>query len=470
MKTSSAPFQSLNGMQQMMLRWEEIHPVNASHVVELGEWVSPSAAQSALDRALEILGLGPVEFSPRRTAYRYHKPEGSSPCIATYHGADADTVFQAMLDDELNRPFAKYGPEWPFRFAYLSADDGRCWLVVSYRHAVTDARGVLLIARCWLRALFGLSQTGSELSTNAPLLEKLFPGDLGWSKTPRRAWEVMRELRESFTCFRAPSQSGRPQAIAGGLHARQLSVTTIKTVAKGLAVTVQDLLFAAMLEGLGLLFADDLTGKRRDRIALYAPADLRRNSSEPLDSVMGQYLGSMMVRERITPGRRFSDLVREINRQTQAIKASREYIAHATHLSHMAMLWDMFPERYNRVIGPRLIPITSVVTNVNLSELLSREITAGFVVDYHRFTGTGILTPMMAGLTTVGSNVNLTSTRHTDVFTADQHSQLMRHVERRLIGSLPDVASGVVFHSCSSPPMAAPIKEQRPHTIKESWR
>ncbi len=59
------------------------------------------------------------------------------------------------------------------------------------------------------------------------------------------------------------------------------------------------------------------------------------------------------------------------------------------------------------------------------------------MTDYHRFTGTGIITPMMAGLTTTGPHANLTSTRHTDVFTEDEHRLLMRHIEHRLAGRLP---------------------------------
>jgi len=173
----------------------------------------------------------------------------------------------------------------------------------------------------------------------------------------------------------------------------------------------------------------------------------------------------------LTPGSRFSDLVQDISRQTRAIKASREYLAHSTHMSHMARLWDMCPQRYNRVIGPHLFPVMSLISNVNLSEFLAREITAGFVIDYHRFTGTGILTPMMAGLTTVGSNVNLTSTRHTNVFSADEHAWLMHHVERRLLGSLPEVATKATVHASVSPQLpSVHFREQRHQIVKEPAR
>lgn len=460
--TLPEPFRPLNGMQQMMLRWEAVHPLNAVHLVELGEPVSLAQAQAALDEALATLSLGPVEFSRNRTQSRFLPASAmAAPRVeAVVVAQPFESALTALLDDHLNRPFATSGVEWPFRFLHVPTDDGRCYLGIVYRHVVSDSRGIQLIARCWLRTLFGLSHTGVPLSTSTPTLEQLFPRDLSWRQTPCRIREITTELWESLGCFRAPTRPSQPASISGSLHGRKLPLVAIKKTAKEQGVTVQDALFAALLEGLNLLLADEMQDSRRRVLSLYAAADIRREASIPLDATLGQFLGSITVRVNAPVGQPYARTAAEVARQTRRVKDSREHLAHASHLATMARLWDCFPLRFNRAVGPWLFPVMSLISNVNLTDLLAQEIAAGFVLDYQRFTGTGILTPMMTGLTTLGSHVNLTTTRHTDVFTAEQHRLLLRHVERRLTGQLPAIADPESFHA-EPTPVAATVREPK---------
>jgi hypothetical protein len=336
---------------------------------------------------------------------------------------------------------------WPFRFAHVAAERGPARLLVVYRHAVSDSRGASLVVRCWLRTLFGLSHTGVAVRRDAPTLEDLFPGELGPHRRGWRLRQSVEELTESLTCRRAAPRHAVRGAIASGFHGARLPVARVKRVASEAGGTVQDALFAAVLEGLCLLWSDQPRRLLRNRLALYATVDLRKEAPVSLDDAFGQWLGSMTVRGAAASGVPFGERVAEVSRQTRAAKASRGYRTHAAQLATMARMWDGLPRWYNRASGPRLFPVTSLVSNVNLSEFLGPELAAGFVTDYHRFTGTGIITPMMAGLTTAGPHANLTSTRHTDVFTEEEHRQLMRHVERRLAGLLPAVATEDAFHA-----------------------
>lgn len=457
----------LNGLQEMMLRWEQFHPLNAAHLFELAEPVSVEAAQSSLNAALATLTLGQVEFSRCKRRLKYYPATSNAsattdgPVVESHVGTDSETAIRTVIDEQLNRPFPESGPHWPYRFIRLMVLDGRCFLGVIYRHAVSDSRGVQLIVRCWMRFLFGLSQPGEPLSTNAPTLEQLFPRDLSWWRAPLRIRELAAELWHSSACFRPAERSGQPLAIASSLHGRRLPVTSILRTAKSHGVTVQDALFAALFEGLGLLFCNQLGKSRRKKLSLYAAADLRRESDEPLDAVLGQLLGAITVRAHAPVGRPFAETIKNVAVQTQAIKRAREHVAHASHLSTMARLWDRVPAWINRVAGPTLLPVMSLTSNVNLTEFLSREIAAGFVVDYHRFTGTGILTPMMAGLTTLGNYVNFSSTRHTNIFSAEEHDVLMRHVERRLTGQLSSIATLDQFYSDTPRSIGTPRHSQR---------
>jgi hypothetical protein len=458
MMPTAASFHDLNGLQQMMLRWEEIHPLNALHVIELGEPVTETAAQSALDRAVETLRLGRVEFSRDRTRSRYVLPSSEAgPRIESWRqdpertlalpGDPSRSALLELLEDHLNRPFARSGSNWPFRFIHLTTIDGRCYLGVVYRHAVSDSQGIQKIVRCWLRMLYGLTHPGEPLRTDAPALKLLYPEELSWKRLPARMREIAVELHASRDCYRATPKLPGTTAISGALHGRHLPLAAIRGTARREGVTIQDAVFAAMVEGLRLLFDEDMESQKRSTLALYAAADIRREAGVDLDNVLGQFLGAITVRIKGPAGRPFSEIAADVTRQSRAIKSSREHLAHASHLQTMARLWDLCPMSINRSVGPRLFPVMSLISNVNLTDFFAREIAAGFVVDYHRFTGTGILTPMMTGFTTVGSHVNLTTTRHAEIFSADQQHRLMRHVERRLTGQLPEIATQAHFEA-----------------------
>jgi hypothetical protein len=465
--TSLPPLRPLDGLQQMMLRWEEFHPLNAAHIIELGETVAPELATEALHEALRTLRLPLVEFSNNRTQVRYLDADfDGAPAIEVVVVPDdgtGDVTTRETLDDLLNRPFPDEGPHWAFRFAIIDPATGPTRLLIGYRHAVSDSRGVSLIARCWLRTLFGLSQAGDALNREAPSSDALFPEQLA----PKRAlWRLglsVRELTQSLTCRRPFPTRSEPYRIVADTHGTRLSLARVKQSARTFDVTVQDLFFAALFEGLSLLGADQPRAWFRRCTALYATIDLRKESPVPLDDAFGQWLASLTVRVPTDPALPFADRARLVADQTRAAKASREYRAHAPQLATMARLWDSFPRWYNRISGPRLFPVTSLVSNVNLSDFLDREIAAGFVADYQRFTGTGILTPMMAGLTTVGAHINLTTTRHSNVFDTAQHDLLLRHTRRRLEGDLPDVISPWMFHDAEDAPSSLPPEPQRRH-------
>ncbi|HWL08213.1 MAG TPA: hypothetical protein VNQ76_07410 [Planctomicrobium sp.] len=222
--------------------------------------------------------------------------------------------------------------------------------------------------------------------------------------------------------------------VESGVHVVDLSTEILKHTSRSLGVKVQDLLFASLLEALSLNFSSELAKSRRKNIGIYAPADLRAESVVNTDATIGQILGCITVREQVGPGMSFSELVRNVASQTSSVKKRKAHRDHSFHMNVMSRIWDLFPDRLNRVAGPYLIPLSGYISNVNLTDFLAEELVNGTIRNYFRYSGTGLLSPMMLGITTLGPVFNLTTTHHRDVFTHEDITRIVSHVQMRLAG------------------------------------
>jgi len=166
---------------------------------------------------------------------------------------------------------------------------------------------------------------------------------------------------------------------------------------------------------------------------------------------LGQILGCMTVRARLDRPLLFGSLFAQVTAQTRRAKQRRSYRAHAAHMDLMARCWDLLPRRINRWLGPGSCPLAAFISNVNLTGFLAQEMAAGQVLEYHRVTGTGLMVPMMFGITTLGPSVSVTTTHRSNVFYPADMARISAHVLRRLKGELPDAASRADFEAFSIP-------------------
>ncbi|HCP12194.1 MAG TPA: hypothetical protein DIT89_07650, partial [Planctomycetaceae bacterium] len=170
------------------------------------------------------------------------------------------------------------------------------------------------------------------------------------------------------------------------------------------------------------------------RIGLYTPVDLRHETIPPVPEASGQILGGYTLRPRRRRGQSFADFVRQMAAETQQIKRSGVYRFYERHLEFMSNIWDCLPRWGNRVAGPGLVPVSALVSNVNLNTFLCDELASGQLQRYSRYTGTGIMTSMMLGLTTCGNTLEVSSTHHSVLFSQEQAAAIRQRVRYRLLG------------------------------------
>jgi|GEM_PF-452570 len=432
----------LNGLQSMMLRWEEFHAVNAIHLVQLGSRQNADVVHQVIVDRCQSLGLSPVEFLKGRRTMRISENRSvSEPLpIPFQHLKLQGTTGQGLepfLEQELNHPFEE-GWHWPIRFWFIDTEFDGQFLALNYQHAISDSRGISLIMRDIVQALSGNPPLSQTLDRSPPPLEKMLPER---SSFRHSAQALFAELKTSARCFHHPRRFQGNLSIGAGIHSHSFSTATLKQTSGDLNVKVQDLLFAAVLEALWLHFFDDLKTTRRKSLGVYTPADLRRESVLNVDSTLGQILGCITVRATPHEGIRFRELVETVHKQTRRIKETKSYRNHASHMSFMSRVWDCLPRWANRVVGPYLIPLTGFISNVDLSEFLTHELANGQIQNYFRFSGTGILTPMMLGITTLGQTLNITTTHHQQIFSGSDLSRIAAHVKWRLSGEVDAVAT-----------------------------
>ena len=436
----------LNGLQRMMLRWEEFHPLNAVHVVQLGDWHEPQAVEDAALGVCRTIGILPVTFSRRRTSIEFidERSDGfeTSPLFAHVRVAEPTlTALEAIVDEQLNHPFAA-SVDWPIRFLLVETQAEEQYLVLCYRHVLSDSHGISLLIREILRAMQGKPPLVPGLDVAPSTLAQLFPKELGWRGLARRMASASEELWAARRSFIPPRRDGSTDefTIQSTISSTQLPTDRVKETARSMRATVHTLVLAALLEGFQCLFAEKLRGSRRDTLSIYSPADLRREAGGRVDTALGQILGSFTTRLSIVEGTPFSRIVAAVAAQQTQSRECRRHREHSAHMNVMSRIWDCVPRIANRTVGPYLLPQTGFVSNVNLAGFLAEEVASGSVRNYFRFTGTGILSPMMLGVTTLESNLNITTTHHTNIFTRSDVDGLIAHIRWRLESGGEDVS------------------------------
>lgn len=424
---------SLNGMQQMMLRWEEFRPVNAAHLVVLQDRITLESLKRAVQAATRTLSLGPVEICSRRTTIRWH--DGSSAArdfpVPTILEACSWEQLYSGVASELNTRFVG-DVHWPFRLSFVPDVSGQSAILLTYQHAVTDSRGASIILREILRELRrnGEPEHSGETTTwrspEVPSLQskRSLPGRIADSIT--EAIQGSRQVR------RRQCSITSARIVCPVPHAR-LRLDAVKQTARAYGVRIQPLFLAAIFEGLSVLLQDEIgAGRWRREIRIQTPVDLRSEHAASASDPRIQFLGCTAHSIRGTQKRSFADILASLKKESQSLRDPSHAARCLGRMETMARVWDSVPRSWNRAISPALFSAAALSSNVNLGEFFSEEVRAGQIASCLRFTGTGILIPLMIGLTTVGDEMFLTMTSHEGAFTTAELQLLMDHLVSRM--------------------------------------
>src|SRR5208283_1586643 len=147
----------LNLFQATMLRWRELHPYNAVHVVVVEQALQPARLSACIASVLETAGLTGLILSRRRARFVYRGGPAAVSVFVLSSADDARRVVEQETERALNEPFAPDGAIAPFRFFAVDAG-GSFHLGLAYDHFIAGGDSITLL----LGRIVAIYATGSE--------------------------------------------------------------------------------------------------------------------------------------------------------------------------------------------------------------------------------------------------------------------------------------------------------------------
>lgn len=421
-----------HGLQAMMLRWEELQPVNAVHVAWLRDSFSVSQIETAAARVFERL---PQASQP--CAKRSAREQGR---LFEFHDHVALGDWRAHLEQvvtrELNTPFED--GRTPFRVCVIDVRGQGQFVILAYRHVVADARAVALLLHEIIGQLSDPKSrnSGIEVLVGGQSLCELFPAEFSRRRVPAVAWHMASEVWKSRRCVRLTPIDSDDLGMDFRVHQTALSLTVLKSRCRHLHATVNDLVLASVLEWFASWLPDRRDARRDLAVATLVDLSKRGDVAQPL--AFGQFLSQFVVRAPVTADFTFEEIVRLVSQQTASQKQVRPLICNSISFGLLARLWDLLPLIRKPEHLPAVFPLLAGVSNVNLSGIGGRNEMPPLVRSYFRGTCVTNLLPMMLSLTSLRGSVSLTTTHRPVFFSAEQMVNLAGHVGRRLFDEAAD--------------------------------
>ena len=189
-----------NGLQEMMLRWEQQQPLNAAQVAWLTKAFGPSEIEAASAHVVQrLLDSGPDGRHGREPAWEK--------LFAFRHQVlpgDWRAALRSAVTDELN---ARCQPgESPFRIAVFDVPGEGQFLMLAYRHLVADARSIALLLHEIIHQAVHPASRPPDFAPHigGGSLRDLFPDAFHWSQVPAVVWNSTSEVWKSRYCRKLP--------------------------------------------------------------------------------------------------------------------------------------------------------------------------------------------------------------------------------------------------------------------------
>jgi hypothetical protein len=360
-----------------MLRWRDLHPYNAVHVVRVAEPLDATRLRATIESTLQLLGLTGFELDVEGGRYDYRGGPASVSLDVFDAQGDARGVAYREIECRLNLAFPRSGPFDPFRF--FAIDDGATFLLgLAYDHVVAGGDSIVILMRA-------LHDRYRDRAAPPPRPVDLFPPNylrlfrlhLGaiyrglpglatmlssCRHTARPHYRDDVPPTNEYACYRIDSE---------GLQ-RALKVT------KAWGVTLNDLLLALLLQAMAPLAEERKTRRRR-------------------------FLSSFRITHAMPPGISLPELARNIHEETDRTKRRKLWLQTLLGIAGSEFSWRyMSPER-RATFHAKNYPVWGGVTLVNV-DALWREVGEGEPPEYIRGVPTGPMSPLViAGSTTQGA-------------------------------------------------------------------
>jgi hypothetical protein len=399
-----------------MLRWRDLHPYNAVHVVHLRRPLPEVPLAERIAGALEARGLTGFVLDRTRRRYRYEGGPAEVALAILPGGADPLAALRAEIERQLNLPFADGPRRNPFRF-FAVAGAGSFHLGLVYDHFVAGGESIVFLLNAIGAACTGVAPTPAE--TVAP---DLYPATYR-TLAARHPGAFLRAVVALPRLVARSRRSFRPRYGAGGgdvafayFRLDPGELAALRRAGRDWGVTTNDLFLAGLLLALAPFAAERRRRARRTALGVASIVSAREDFDAEPQRVFGQFLSSFSVVHPVPEGIGLRELARDIHAETARIRRERRYLQTVLALGVAGLMWPFLSAPRRAGFFAKYHPVWGGVTTLNVDGLWRRSGRGELSWDYFRAGPTGPLCPLVLAATTARDTLHVGLSYRTSAF------------------------------------------------------
>lgn len=408
----------LNLFQRAMLRWRELHPYNAVHVVSVPQQLEDARLQDQIKRELERAGLTGFVLDENHEWLRYGGGPATAEVKGLQAGADPLRAVSSEIEVQLNTPFPRDGRLDPFRFFTVDRGDS-FYLGLAYDHFVAGGDSIALLLRDIVDRYAGDESAGA--SAPSVSLKPLAYRGLILRHPVRVAWAMLRlpsliaSARRWFRPQFAPGDD--PYNAVTYLRLGPQEVARLFRASKAWGVTLNDLLLASLLLALAPIAAERARARRRRELAVASIVNIRRDLPSSAGNAFAPFLASFQVSHLVPPGIALRELAQDVHAQTARIKSQKLYLQSLVTLGLSRVMWPFLSAERRRCFFSKYHPVWGGISTLNVGALWDRAgRSSASPLEYLRAGSTGPVCPVVLVVTLVRDTLNVVVSYRTAAF------------------------------------------------------
>ncbi len=394
----------LNLFQRSMLRWRDIHPYSAVHVVRIDSPLDAAALAASIEAQVAAWGLTGFTLDARRRRFDYQGGSAAAELVILSGTADPEVALDVEIERQLNLPFAIVPGQSPFRFFAVPLDEA-FHLGVAYDHFIAGGDAIAGLLAAIAARHGGTPDTGAAPQAYPPTYRNYFarhPVHMlrALAQLPRLFGDAKRAVRPRY-----PDPDDGHNAYA---HFRfsAADAAALRATQDAWSVSLNDLLIAALMRSLSPVTMERRSAPRRREIAVSSIVNIRRDFGARAQGAFGQFLAIMRVMHPVPEGIDLATLAREIHRATAEDRRVHRHLRSILPLGVAGMIWPFLQQRHRKRFFTKHTPALGGVTLLHVDSAWSGTGSAP-PRDYLRAVSTGPTTPIVLAVSTVAGALSV---------------------------------------------------------------
>jgi hypothetical protein len=419
----------LNLFQAAMVRWREMHPYNAVHVVTLPQPLDMPRLEAGIRRQLEGLGLTGLQLDRRRLRYEWTGGAAAAPVTVIAGGADPLATVHGEIERQLNAAFPPAGRIEPFRFFAVEAG-AAFHFGLAYDHFVAGGDSIVLLLQRLVEDYCGLARAASALprpDLYPPRYRRLFA---------RQAIPLVRGLASWAQLIASCRRSVRPRYAKDGdgyngvafYRLEAADQANLARTARAWDMTQNDVFLAILLKTLSARLQERYRARRRRHLAVGSIVNVRRDFGASAADGFVPLLASFRIAHAVPADIGLRELAESVHAETSRVKRRKLYLQTLLAIGMAGLQWRFLSSEDRERFHAKNFAVWAGVTPLQLNALWPAARGYPFRIGYVRAVATGPLSPIVVALTTLGDVVEIALSFRTAALDRDRAEGIMTDI------------------------------------------